>query len=158
MQTPEQREYKRRWRASNRGKENSYMRSYRQRHPEQYEKHKAVMREYHSEHADIRNSEKRRRYSEDPLFKQNKRSGNRRWLYGITAEEFNALISKQDGRCAVCQRERPSKGRDFCVDHDHETGIIRGILCIQCNAALGLLSESRETIIRLAAYLERDNA
>src|SRR6266496_2487695 len=68
-----------------------------------------------------------------------------RWLkdYGLTPEEFDTLLASQDGRCAICRSETPKSRRNgtWCVDHDHETGRIRGLLCTACNRALGLFGD-----------------
>jgi hypothetical protein len=55
-------------------------------------------------------------------------------LYGLSADEWNALMRKQGGRCAIC-RSRPTKYR-LVVDHEHSTGLVRGLLCRRCNGEL----------------------
>src|ERR1035437_583338 len=70
---------------------------------------------------------------------------NRRyWLrtnYNITLEEYNVLFESQDGRCAICGTAETASGKSFAVDHNHDTGEVRGLLCIGCNAGLGNLRE-----------------
>jgi len=76
--------------------------------------------------------------------------------YGITKSEYMKILASQDGRCAVCRVELVTTGnrRDVAaVDHDHETGKVRGILCLLCNAALGLVRDDPETIKGLLRYL-----
>lgn len=74
-------------------------------------------------------------------------------LYGMNASQYYALLAKQNGRCALCGSITPrAKGNKFHVDHDHETGKIRGLLCSPCNVMLG----SYEKMCfnpRLRAYL-----
>ena len=70
--------------------------------------------------------------------------------YGLTPEAYNQLLESQDDRCAICQGAPTQK---MHVDHDHETGEVRGILCLHCNVALGNLKESVELIDRARAYL-----
>jgi len=70
--------------------------------------------------------------------------------YGVGASEIAELIEAQRGMCAVC-RERPASQ----VDHDHQTGRVRGVLCGGCNAGLGQLKEDPEIIRRAIAYLNR---
>lgn len=60
--------------------------------------------------------------------------------YGITEQRYNEMLDAQGGVCAIC--ERPPKGRPLTVDHCHDTGVIRGLLCGCCNSALGLLAEN----------------
>lgn len=86
-------------------------------------------------------------------------------LYGITSEDLEKIIQKQDNKCAICGKPFEKKilhGRDKNkrphVDHDHDLNFVRGILCSCCNTAIGLLQEDPR-IVRLAAkYLEEANA
>lgn len=73
--------------------------------------------------------------------------------YGLTLEEYNKLLEKSDYRCTVCQKTKSMVGRRLCVDHDHKTNIIRGVLCGKCNTALGLLDDDPQRIIKLYQYL-----
>lgn len=68
--------------------------------------------------------------------------------YGITLGEYKAIRSKQGGLCAICRK----KDR-LCVDHDHSTGEIRGLLCDMCNRGLGLFYDDELTIRRANIYL-----
>lgn len=61
-----------------------------------------------------------------------------RKLYGITLEQYQELLAKQDGRCAICKRDRP-----LSVDHCHTTGRIRGLLCSSCNIVVGHIENDR---------------
>ena len=73
--------------------------------------------------------------------------------YGLTEDDVQAMAQRQHGRCLGCQKELP---RNFVVDHDHKTGVVRGLLCRQCNLILGLLQEDKGTLTRLRLYLDRD--
>ena len=73
--------------------------------------------------------------------------------YGITGSEYHELLYAQDGRCAICRTDDPG-ARRFHVDHDHETDVVRGLLCSRCNTALGLLSEDTTVMAAAIAYLE----
>lgn len=71
--------------------------------------------------------------------------------HGLTRESFSQLAKQQDGKCLICQ-EVPS---DILVmDHCHETGKFRGLLCRKCNAAIGQLYDDPELLRRAADYLE----
>jgi recombination endonuclease VII len=72
-------------------------------------------------------------------------------LYGISRAEYDALLAKQGGRCAIC-RKLPKKER-LCVDHCHLTGMVRGLLCRQCNFGLGCLGEDQRALVAALAYL-----
>lgn len=78
------------------------------------------------------------------------RNKKMRARYGITLDEVNARIGKTGGMCEACG-DRPGR----FVDHDHETGTVRGILCSGCNLALGHLAESLHRIHGLAKYVKR---
>ena len=75
------------------------------------------------------------------------------WLtYGLTPEAHRALHDQQDGMCAVCGK-RATK-RALHVDHDHETGVVRGLLCNNCNRGIGLLKDDPAVLRAALAYLE----
>jgi hypothetical protein len=78
---------------------------------------------------------------------------DRRHAYGLSIEEFNALIDAQGGRCAICF-EVPT-GRGFHVDHCHLTGQIRGLLCRGCNLALGNMKDDPVRLKRAVDYLNK---
>ncbi|MFA5884439.1 MAG: endonuclease VII domain-containing protein [Acidimicrobiia bacterium] len=69
--------------------------------------------------------------------------------YGIGATEVDALIVSQDGRCPICGRENPEH-----VDHDHETGRVRGVLCFNCNGGLGQFSDDIDRLAAAISYLD----
>ncbi|MDA5282343.1 endonuclease VII domain-containing protein [Streptomyces sp. Isolate_45] len=69
--------------------------------------------------------------------------------YGITEAEREEMIAAQGGLCLLC-REGPAEH----VDHDHQTGKVRGVLCFSCNAALGQFKDRPDVIRRAAAYVE----
>lgn len=91
------------------------------------------------------------------------RDKNLRHLYGITLQEYNALLEKQNNRCAICKTTDP-KGRKsgrggavevFYVDHDHETGNVRGLLCNICNRTIGYIGENSGVLEEMIKYLEQ---
>lgn len=58
--------------------------------------------------------------------------------YGLTPQSYDAILAQQHGRCAICHRANPHpSGVRMNTDHCHDTGVVRGILCIKCNAMLG---------------------
>ena len=70
--------------------------------------------------------------------------------YGIAPEQFDAMAASQGFACAICKIV-PNK--TLHVDHDHKTGRVRGLLCAQCNSAIGLLKENTEFLARAISYL-----
>lgn len=78
----------------------------------------------------------------------------RQYLYGITPEQYAALLAAQDGLCAICRTDAwPGKGPH--VDHAHDTGRVRGILCGGCNNGLGRFADDPARLRAAAEYLER---
>jgi hypothetical protein len=74
--------------------------------------------------------------------------------YGLNADAYAAQLALQGGVCAICGSSDPGKGRRyFSVDHDHETGAVRGLLCAPCNRGLGLLCDDLSTVEAAARYL-----
>lgn len=77
-----------------------------------------------------------------------------RRTYGITAAEYEAILEKQGGVCAICSQEcNRSTSERFCVDHDHETGLVRGLLCFKCNVGLGRFDDDIGRLNVAIAYL-----
>ena len=72
--------------------------------------------------------------------------------YGLTPDDFEARVTAQGGVCAICLKPPKGKRDRLCVDHCHDTGRVRGLLCHGCNASLGMLREDPDTIQRLLAY------
>lgn len=71
--------------------------------------------------------------------------------FGITVVEYNALFEFQNGLCAICGSD--NEGKSFCVDHDHESGKIRGLLCKKCNSGIGFLKDDMNIIKKALFYL-----
>ena len=71
--------------------------------------------------------------------------------FGISNDDYDDLLSRQGGGCAICGR--PPKKAALHVDHDHNTGIVRGLLCVGCNNALGQFKDSTDLLARASTYL-----
>lgn len=80
-----------------------------------------------------------------------------RHKYGLEPGDFEHMLDLQGYRCAVCQTDEPGgrHGR-FVVDHDHETGEVRGLLCSHCNVSLGWVEKVGARSI--TGYLNRKKA
>ena len=91
----------------------------------------------------------------------------RRWrlqsLYGLTIERYGEILEEQGGGCAICGTTDPVGRRAtrtdeqiyFHVDHDHETGLVRGLLCMECNTGLGKFRDEPERLLNALRYLAR---
>lgn len=79
--------------------------------------------------------------------------------YGLTVEDYDRIFAAQSGKCAICDiPAEDAKGRNpgrLCVDHDHDTGVVRGLLCSPCNAALGSFGDDLDILRKVVEYLER---
>ena len=82
--------------------------------------------------------------------------------YGISLEDYDAMLKLQGGGCAICGTTSPTGksgqfGPVFHVDHSHKTGQIRGLLCNLCNVGIGALRDSSDLLIKATKYLEKFN-
>lgn len=79
-------------------------------------------------------------------------AARRRWRqYGLSSAEYEIMVQAQGGRCLICQQTPAS----LVVDHDHESGAVRGLLCHGCNTAMGFMKDDPKLLTRAAAYLRR---
>lgn len=79
---------------------------------------------------------------------------------GVTEEQYQKMLDLQDGRCAICQSSNPRdrRGHRWHIDHDHKTGLVRGLLCAPCNRGIGQLSDDVDRLRAAIAYLENHQA
>ena len=102
-------------------------------------------------------SAKRQRelYVYDPVRERNRLY---RYLYGITLDDYDRMLTSQNNRCAICNNT--STGRKgtkyFAVDHCHTTGKVRGLLCHGCNAGIGYMKDDIELLEKAIAYLREE--
>lgn len=78
-----------------------------------------------------------------------------RLAYGMTVEAWTVLFESQGKACALCRTGEPGGRRGWHTDHDHGTGLVRGILCHRCNTGLGLLGDSLTALTAAVEYLRR---
>lgn len=74
--------------------------------------------------------------------------------YGLTPEQYNEIFIIQKGCCSICGRHQSEFRKALAVDHDHETGKIRGLLCSNCNAMLGYANDNQQVLLKAVEYLK----
>jgi hypothetical protein len=77
------------------------------------------------------------------------------YRYGISPEQYQELWNKQEGKCKICGTKLPD-GEYLAIDHDKESGEIRGLLCRNCNLGLGNFHDNPESLRKAAEYLEEN--
>lgn len=81
----------------------------------------------------------------------------KRWLenkYGLTEEQYQEIWDKQNGLCAICGKSEETTQR-LHVDHDHESNVVRGLLCGKCNRGIGMFEDKEELLQKAAEYLHQ---
>ena len=123
------------------------------RNEEQKKKHAEYMREYNK-----RKPEKKKSYRKN--YRENHKANQLRAKYGITIEEYQAMLDNQGGVCKLCglvETVKISRGegvRSLAVDHDHNTGKVRGLLCHQCNVVLGQYEKHKDLFPKFQEYID----
>lgn len=106
----------------------------------------------------LRRRELRRLY-----YKNNKRKHQEqmhKYNYGISAGQYQAMLAKQKGCCAICgigENKRKGHENKMCVDHDHKTGLVRGLLCHRCNIVLGMIEKNFTVALTMMEYIRHWN-
>ena len=123
------------------------------------------------EQQDTYNETRRARYANDEDYRADTRRKIKEWQqsnplarknghlkqYGITIDEFHLLVEKQDHKCAICGYSDTSKKSFFpVVDHCHNKGHVRGILCSACNFGIGKFKDDPQLLLNAINYLEAD--
>ena len=71
----------------------------------------------------------------------------------FTLASYDRLYQIQSGRCGICARHQSELSQSFAVDHDHLTNVVRGLLCFDCNTAIGKLGDTEENLMKAISYL-----
>ena len=123
-----------------------------------YVKHRAVRIanavQYAKDHP--KDPEKERTYQREYAMTPKRKGTRRKYLYGLTPEQYENMILEQEFKCAICGiHETAIKGkRRLCIDHNHVTGKVRGLLCPHCNLMLGTAKDDPNILREGAKYLE----
>jgi 5-methylcytosine-specific restriction endonuclease McrA len=126
--------------------------------PENRAKRAAYHAKYHVEHREEIAAYKAKYYAEHPekyaayRLAHPSQAHHLKRNYGITLDTYNQMLDAQGGRCAICGNTKDS--RNLAVDHNHDTGKVRKLLCQACNKGLGHFGDSPEILREAVAYLE----
>mgnify|MGYP001496370973 CR=1 FL=1 len=116
----------------------------------------AMSMEYYKNNKDVILQQYRDKYKNNDEWRNRKKNTQLIKEYGITLDDYNNLLEKQNYKCAICGRNFKDAIKGLYIDHNHETGKIRGLLCLQCNSAIGMLNENINTLTKAISYL-KDN-
>ena len=145
-------------------------RIYRQRHLEECkERNRNNARRYRNEHLiEIREKQKKYYYENKDKNKEKDRQRFSKYReenksviayskikcrYGLSKEEYNLLLENQDYKCKICGESQINLKRKLCIDHNHNTGEVRGLLCDNCNRLLGNAKDNVEILQNAINYL-----
>jgi hypothetical protein len=127
----------------------AYNKTYYKAHKEERQEYGRKYREAHRDESRLYNK----------TYGASHRTKTREWVlrtkYSMTLAEYNELLASQNGVCAICLGNE-TYGKAMPVDHDHTTGKVRGLLCHECNRALGIMKDDPALLRAAADYLERN--
>jgi hypothetical protein len=101
----------------------------------------------------VKNADKKKEYNQK-WFAENReksRSSHLKRAYGLSVSEYEEMLRKQNGVCAICGGSNGEK--PLHVDHDHKTGKVRKLLCGACNKALGMVRDNESILLKMVKYL-----
>jgi hypothetical protein len=113
---------------------------------------KSCQAEYHKDYIErnrVRRAEVAKRWYDEGGGKAKTRAARLQKTYGLTVEEFESMVARQEGRCAICKGVKP-----LVIDHCHKSDQVRALLCSKCNTALGLFCDDIELLQEAISYLE----
>lgn len=143
MISEKMKEYRKKWKRENRERINACARKRYAASDEIYERQK----KWQNEHRDENNANARRKYTTDGRWRK------QLWdRFKLLAEDYWKMYNAQKGLCAICGKPQ-CVGTKLDVDHDHDTGKVRALLCRHCNAGIGLLKDSPELVLKALEYL-----
>lgn len=126
------------------------------------------MAKYRKRTASRRNAQRRINYANNPELRNRDRENSKKWrknnprkhknqrlaMYGITVDDFEKIFKEQNKSCAICGYSDLTNSKFFpVVDHCHDTGIVRGLLCMNCNNGLGKFRDSCRLLQNAIEYL-----
>jgi hypothetical protein len=123
--------------------------------PELQEKGRASCRAFRGKNREKINEARRQKLASDPEFRAKECARQleqrRKSTYGLTTDDYNRMLARQHGACAICKRK---SSKTLCIDHCHATRQVRALLCNGCNIGLGHFGDDPSLLRAAAAYLE----
>jgi hypothetical protein len=159
--TEKNKEYQKKYRSTESYKKRS--KEYHKEYDKEYNaEHLEQKKKWRKEHASWLKEYQKKWYQEHKEeLKEGRREESLKRSYNISIQEYNLLLGKQEGRCAICGAVESTKHHKskrvvrLAVDHNHKTGKVRGLLCLACNHAIGGLKDDPELVFRAANYLKQ---
>jgi len=95
------------------------------------------------------------KYNKTDKAKQGVRKWQLKTKYGLSLDDYNTLLKKQNHKCDICGIDEVDTKKGLCVDHCHIAGQVRSLLCTTCNSGLGMFKESEELLTKAILYLRK---
>jgi hypothetical protein len=114
---------------------------------------KARKYSYCSKCRNAKNDERRRKNGSEQTRRRRKNLMQR---FKMSVEDYASMLESQDNKCSICGKEYISGSKRFAVDHDHSTGLVRGILCSRCNTAIGQFEDNVVLLEGAISYLKKN--
>jgi hypothetical protein len=153
MQTKEERKKKRKqYRKDNAEKINAYQKQYYLDNATEIKKRSIKQKKKYRQE----NVEKIKKYQKeyDKNNSKRKKYSHIKRDFGITENEYDLIFAKQEGKCAICGKHQNEFKTPLGIDHDHETGKVRGLLCFNCNTGIGKLKDDITILEKAIEYLK----
>jgi hypothetical protein len=106
---------------------------------------------YQSRQQELAEVQSNRRRADPDKYYATAKASRIRTKYGLEPEDVERMMKEQDGKCAICQAVLDAT----CIDHCHDTGMIRGLLCTYCNKGLGFFRDNVQSLAAAIVYLEK---
>ena len=119
------------------------------------EKAKATRRRWVEAHPEQVREQQNRWAREHPDKVKLKRRKSTLSAYGMSLEDYNAMFEAQEGCCAICGRHQSELDKILVIDHNHDTGEVRRLLCSACNAGIGMFQEDVNLLLNAIEYLRQ---
>jgi hypothetical protein len=149
-----QKEYQKQWKINNPEKNKERGRRY---YSNNKEKRKKQARDSYLKHIEkrVEKNNQWRNNNRDKIKSYSRINGLKN-KFNITLDQYNEIFNKQNGCCMICEKPQSEFPKALCVDHNHQTGKIRGLLCDKCNKGIGFLNDDINILLNAIQYL-KDN-